>query len=242
MRIASANCPGGRCCWRSPINWSPALAMTEIDGVARRMLLCPPDLNTDHVQALIEDADIDAIVTDHLSRWTDAGVYLVLGAHSPARARPARRKTLRATEWLMLTSGTSGGAENRRPYPGGADRRDCRGRSGARRSACLGDFSTTSAATAALQIFLRAIIGGGSMVLSEPGEALADHVARLRAARRHAYFRHAVALAQAADERLGVRILAALRSPVRRDCRSGRARWFATGVSRSLGGRRFCRQ
>jgi acyl-coenzyme A synthetase/AMP-(fatty) acid ligase len=32
-----------------------------------------------------------------------------------------------------------------------------------------------------LQIFLRAAIGGGSMVLSEPGEAIADHVARLRA-------------------------------------------------------------
>jgi acyl-CoA synthetase (AMP-forming)/AMP-acid ligase II len=31
-----------------------------------------------------------------------------------------------------------------------------------------------------LQIFLRAIIGGGSMVLTEPGEALADHVARLK--------------------------------------------------------------
>jgi acyl-coenzyme A synthetase/AMP-(fatty) acid ligase len=32
-----------------------------------------------------------------------------------------------------------------------------------------------------LQIFLRAVIGGGSIVLSEPGEALADHVARLSA-------------------------------------------------------------
>src|ERR1700742_1303391 len=32
-----------------------------------------------------------------------------------------------------------------------------------------------------LQIFLRAIIGGGSMVLSSPHEALADHVARLQA-------------------------------------------------------------
>jgi len=32
-----------------------------------------------------------------------------------------------------------------------------------------------------LQIFLRAIIGGGSMVLSQPGEALSDHVARLNA-------------------------------------------------------------
>ena len=32
-----------------------------------------------------------------------------------------------------------------------------------------------------LQILLRAVIGGGSMVLSEPEEAIADHVARLRA-------------------------------------------------------------
>jgi acyl-coenzyme A synthetase/AMP-(fatty) acid ligase len=32
-----------------------------------------------------------------------------------------------------------------------------------------------------LQIFLRAIIGGGSMVLSEPGEPIADYVARLNA-------------------------------------------------------------
>jgi acyl-coenzyme A synthetase/AMP-(fatty) acid ligase len=32
-----------------------------------------------------------------------------------------------------------------------------------------------------LQILLRAVIGGGSMVLSEPGEAIADYVARLQA-------------------------------------------------------------
>src|ERR1700722_16372770 len=36
-----------------------AIAMTEIDGVAWRMLLCPPDLNCAHLQGLIEDADID---------------------------------------------------------------------------------------------------------------------------------------------------------------------------------------
>lgn len=45
-----------------------ALAMTEIDGLARRMLLCPPDLRPDHVRSLIEDAEIDAIVTDHPAR------------------------------------------------------------------------------------------------------------------------------------------------------------------------------
>ena len=60
-----------------------ALAMIELDGVARRMLLCPPDLNSEHIQALIEDAGIDAIVTDEPPRWTDAGVYLIVGAHLP---------------------------------------------------------------------------------------------------------------------------------------------------------------
>src|ERR1700688_1051064 len=55
-----------------------ALVMIEIDGVARRMLLCPPDLNADHINALIEDAKIDAIVTDRPADWADAGVYLVV--------------------------------------------------------------------------------------------------------------------------------------------------------------------
>src|ERR1700716_2418784 len=60
-----------------------AIAMTEIDGVARRMLLCPPDLNADHIKALIEDAEIDAVVTDQPARWTDSDVYLVVAAPAP---------------------------------------------------------------------------------------------------------------------------------------------------------------
>src|ERR1700692_2576920 len=50
-----------------------AIAMTEVDGVAWRMLLCPPDLNSVHLQSLIEDADIDVVVTDRPARWMDAG-------------------------------------------------------------------------------------------------------------------------------------------------------------------------
>ena len=84
-----------------------ALAMIELDGIASRMLLCPPDLNPDHVQALISDAEIDAIVTDQPQRWSNAGVYLIVGAHLPEHGAP-KVATERATEWLMLTSGTSG--------------------------------------------------------------------------------------------------------------------------------------
>src|SRR6201991_952660 len=83
------------------------LAMIEIDGLARRMLLCPPDLNPDHLTALIDNAEIDAVVTDQPGRWDGKDIPLVVTAGLPVT--PARRvQTERATEWLMLTSGTSG--------------------------------------------------------------------------------------------------------------------------------------
>jgi acyl-coenzyme A synthetase/AMP-(fatty) acid ligase len=155
-----------------------ALAMIELDGVARRMLLCPPDLNPDHVQALIEDADIEAIVTDEPRRWTDAGVYLIIGAHLPERAKVAVR-TERATEWLMLTSGTSGVPKivgHTLEGLCGAIIADGPAKGAQPMWATFYDIRRYGG----LQIFLRAVIGGGSMVLSEYGEPPADYVARLR--------------------------------------------------------------
>jgi acyl-coenzyme A synthetase/AMP-(fatty) acid ligase len=155
-----------------------AIAMTEIDGVARRMLLCPPDLNADHVKTLIDDAEIDVIVTDQAARWADAAVYAVMAAQAPARAA-ARAKTERATEWLMLTSGTSGAPKivgHTLEGLTGAITADDPARGAAPVWATFYDIRRYGG----LQIFLRAIIGGGSMVLSQPGEAIADHVARLR--------------------------------------------------------------
>ncbi len=156
-----------------------AIAMIELDGLARRILLCPPDLNPEHVQALIGDAEIDAIVTDQPPRWSAAGVYLIVGARLPEPA-VKKPKTERATEWLMLTSGTSGVPK--------IVSHTLEGLTGA--IIADGPMRSQSAVWATfydirryggLQIFLRAVIGGGSMVLSEPGEAIADHVVRLAA-------------------------------------------------------------
>jgi acyl-coenzyme A synthetase/AMP-(fatty) acid ligase len=155
------------------------IVMTELDGVARRMLLCPPDLDTEHVKTLIEDAEIDVVVSDHRERWADEAINLVVTTGRPVRAA-ARVQTERATEWLMLTSGTSGVPK--------IVRHTLEGLTGA----IIGDGSARGAPPVwatfydirrygGLQIFLRAIIGGGSMVLSEPGEPIADHVARLHA-------------------------------------------------------------
>ncbi|HLI98385.1 MAG TPA: class I adenylate-forming enzyme family protein [Bradyrhizobium sp.] len=155
-----------------------ALAMLEIDGIARRMLLCPPDLNAEHFEALLADAEIDAIVTDQPARFAASAIALVVtaGEYLEPTIPP---QTERATEWLMLTSGTLGlpkivghtlegltgaivaGGPERGAQPVWATFYDIRRYGG-------------------LQIFLRAIVGGGSMVLSEPTEAVADHVARLK--------------------------------------------------------------
>ncbi len=156
------------------------LVMIELDGVARRMLLCPPDLNPAHLQSLMQDAEIDAVVTDRPEQWDSADARLIVHAQAPAKAS-GKARTERATEWLMLTSGTSGV-----PKIVGHTLEGLTG-------AIVADVGAARGSTAVwatfydirryggLQIFLRAIVGGGSMVLSSAGETLADHVARLQA-------------------------------------------------------------
>ena len=69
------------------------LAMIELDGIARRMLLCPPDLNPAYLEALIADAGIDAVVTDEPDHWgkTDApGQIPGYATHVNAVSRAAK--------------------------------------------------------------------------------------------------------------------------------------------------------
>jgi acyl-coenzyme A synthetase/AMP-(fatty) acid ligase len=155
-----------------------ALAMIELDGTARRMLLCPPDLDPAHLDRLIADAAIDAVVTDQPELWDGSGIDLVIEAGLPA-ASDRRTKTERMTEWLMLTSGTSGApniVEHTLEGLTGAIVAD-----GARGRAAVWATFYDIRRYGGLQILLRAIVGGGSMVLSEPSEALAESVARFGA-------------------------------------------------------------
>src|SRR6059036_146211 len=52
-----------------------ALALIELDGVARRLIVCTPDLSPEHLPSVIAKAGVDAIVSDHdLHDQGDLGV------------------------------------------------------------------------------------------------------------------------------------------------------------------------
>jgi len=152
-----------------------ALALIELDGVARRLTILPPD--TDHLDAVIACAEADAVVID--AGTTDHGALdLPLRVVCAPAIVPAEQLSLYVpTEWVLLTSGTSGVpklavhslASLIAPI-GAGQRLD---------SAVVWGTFYDIRRYGGLQIFLRAIIGGASLVLSCAGEPIADHLARL---------------------------------------------------------------
>jgi len=155
-----------------------ALALIELDGVARRLTILPPDTAADHLAALTACAEADAVVIDEGTPSHEALELPVRVVCAPAIV-PAEQLSLpqAQTEWVLLTSGTSGvpkmAAHSLASLiaPIGAGQR----LDGAVVWGTFYDIRRYGG----LQIFLRAIIGGASLVLSCAGEPIADHLARL---------------------------------------------------------------
>ena len=155
-----------------------ALALIELDGQARRLTILPPDTAPDHLGALVATAAVDAVVVDAGTPRHDALDRFVAVCCAPAvvpfeAAPPAHRET----EWMLLTSGTAGVPKMvvhslaSLTAPIGAGRR----LDGAVVWGTFYDIRRYGG----LQIFLRAVIGGASLVLSSASEPLAEHLARL---------------------------------------------------------------
>ena len=155
-----------------------ALALVELNGVARRLVLCPPDVQPAQVAVLIADAKAEAIVVSAGSPYADGGLGLpTIRCGLPLAPRAEASAATTDTEWALLTSGTTG------PPKMVAHRFD----------ALCAAIDTGPAPVPApiwstfydirryggLQIFLRAIIGGGSLVLSRAGEGASDFLTRL---------------------------------------------------------------
>jgi acyl-coenzyme A synthetase/AMP-(fatty) acid ligase len=91
-----------------------AVALLELDGIAKRMVLCTPDLSPEHLPHVARSAQADAWLGDAASSEPPAGVGLDLALEAelqpPDGGRPSQRDTRRQcdTEWVLLTSGTTG--------------------------------------------------------------------------------------------------------------------------------------
>ncbi len=155
-----------------------AQALVALDGVARRIIVCPPDLPLAHLAAIAAEAGAEAIVTDRdeadfAGHDLPSRIACDFSPGSHEAAAPIE------TEWVLLTSGTTGVPKMvvhslaaltgaiKPPQPGDAPPV----------WATFYDIRRYGG----LQILLRAFFGNGSMVLSEAGEPIADHLHRLAA-------------------------------------------------------------
>jgi acyl-coenzyme A synthetase/AMP-(fatty) acid ligase len=152
-----------------------ALALIELDGVARRIVLCAPDVVAEHLAEIAANAEVDAIVSDRdAAYFAKLAVPLHVAAGRTAEPRHEHPSTGRRTEWLLLTSGTTGAPKLVRhdvasltaPIKPGAV------------APVWGTFYDIRR-YGGLQIFFRAVMGGGSLILSSAGEPVADHLRRL---------------------------------------------------------------
>jgi acyl-coenzyme A synthetase/AMP-(fatty) acid ligase len=155
-----------------------ALTVIELDGCARRITILPPDVETDQIGAVMVAADIDAVVIDRdSSRCASIDLAArVVCTPSIVSKEQVVHVPLR-TEWVLLTSGTVG-VPKMILHDLGSLAAAVAVASPADGAAVWGTFYDIRR-YGGLQIFLRALLGSASLVLSNAGEPVADHLARL---------------------------------------------------------------
>ena len=155
-----------------------ALAMLELDGVARRLVLCTPDLPPQHLPGVIAGAEADCCVRDEGSAAASELGLPAITLQPALTAGAVTRRGQLPTEWILLTSGTTGAPK-----------------------LVLHTLASLTSALAGqpppepltwstfydirryggLQIFFRGV-HGGSLVLSDPAESVEDFLRRAAAA------------------------------------------------------------
>jgi acyl-coenzyme A synthetase/AMP-(fatty) acid ligase len=160
--------------------YAAALALIELDGKARRLIVCPPDVPSAHLRAVVATAGVDAVVSDR-----DHFDEIPLHVHCDGSVTTLTSFEIHhsqfeiESEWVLLTSGTSGAPKMlvhsltgltapfaRPPEPGN--------------DVVWGTFYDIRR-YGGLQIFLRAVLGRASLALQGAGEPIGQYLARLGA-------------------------------------------------------------
>jgi acyl-coenzyme A synthetase/AMP-(fatty) acid ligase len=157
-----------------------AAALMELDGVARRMVLCPPDLPDEYLPSIVRSAEADAIVSDRVIQGPGTARVRSF-IHCDGRITPKNYASTDRyeTEWVLLTSGTTGVpklvAHTLASLTGAID--TGKPRNGQVTWSTFYDIRRYGG----LQIFLRAMMTGSSLILSSPQKSTADFLARVGA-------------------------------------------------------------
>ena len=153
-----------------------ALALIELDGIARRLVLCPPDLPLQYFPSVIDCAAVDAIVSDDAA--TPAARNLPSIISSEVLSASYDRTSPLRTEWVLLTSGTTGipklVVHTLATLTGAIDVRQSE-------SPIVWSTFYDIRRYGGLQIFLRAVLNGTSLVLSSAEESTAEFLDRAAA-------------------------------------------------------------
>lgn len=143
-----------------------ALALLVLDGVAKRIVFAPPDLAGGALQTVMREAETDLIITD-TAQSTNFGNACI--ASATLRTVLDWPEDTIETEWVLATSGTTGvpklvvhsldGLAGAIPQVPAA------------RGTVWSTFYDIRR-YGGLQVFLRAVLGASSLVLSDPDESV----------------------------------------------------------------------
>jgi acyl-coenzyme A synthetase/AMP-(fatty) acid ligase len=158
------------------------LALIDLDGVARRLILCAPDVLSSGLRDVAARAGADAIVSD--ADLAGAGLDGLVHVRCTAGWTPEASPPLpdRVTEWVLLTSGTAGAAKMvRHTFSTLAGAISSAAPPSEPRSSIVWGTFYDVRRYGGLQVAFRALIGGGSLVLGGPDDSLPAYVDRLAA-------------------------------------------------------------
>jgi acyl-coenzyme A synthetase/AMP-(fatty) acid ligase len=159
---------------------SAALSLIELDGVARRLTICPSDISYEHFPSIIASAEVDAIVSDN-DELRRRGIVVDSHVTANVTLEPAVHSlnSSNTTEWIILTSGTTGAPKllihSLSSLTAAIEREKNESRA---TPAVWGTFYDIRR-YGGLQIFLRSVLGNGSLVLSSVDEPLGTFLTRL---------------------------------------------------------------
>src|SRR5271168_3024728 len=152
-----------------------AAALVELDGVARRLVLCTPDLGHEQLAAVCGLAEADALLVDAAGAPQTPSLTVYRISERPV-GEAVRRRRSEATEWILLTSGTTGAPKlvvhSFESLAGALPRQPT-----SLRPMVWSTFYDIRR-YGGLQIYLRAAISGSPLVLSSAGESTHDFLAR----------------------------------------------------------------